>query len=133
VAEFGESVRYLKLDSAEKNKLERRWESGIWLGVKGETGESIIGAPEGVVKCRDFRRKPEGEAKWNSEELSQVRGSPWQPTPGRDSIEVKCQINMPLDNSPITEMLEGAVRGKTQSHKHSEGGTTGELQRQTKE
>ena len=112
VAEFGERVWYLKSDSAGKNKLVRRWEDGVWMGIRDESGESIIGTSEGVVKCRDFRRRPEAD-RWRSKDLSEIKGTPWQPTPGRDSIEIKCKINMPSDESPITEPAQGH---------HEEGG-----------
>ncbi len=36
------------------------WMDGVWLGIKLESGESIIGTADGVAKARDFRRKPEG-------------------------------------------------------------------------
>jgi hypothetical protein len=32
--------------------------------VEDESGESIIGTREGVVKCSDFRRRPDGEQRW---------------------------------------------------------------------
>ena len=57
VAEFGEAVQYLRLGSEGKGNMESRWGRGIWMGVREETGESIIGTEEGTVKCRDFRRE----------------------------------------------------------------------------
>jgi hypothetical protein len=56
VAEFGECVHYVPVFSA--NEFDMRWADGVWLGIKFE-GEPIIGTPEGVVRVRDFRRKPE--------------------------------------------------------------------------
>ena len=106
VAEFGERVWHLKSDSAGKNKLVRRWEDGVWMGIRDESGESIIGTSEGVVQCRDFRRIPEAY-RWRSKGLSEIKGTPWQPTPGRDSIEIKCKTNMPSDESPTTEPAQG--------------------------
>ena len=43
VAEFGESVWFLFLKSKGKNKTKSRWSSGIWIGVRDESGEVIIG------------------------------------------------------------------------------------------
>ena len=54
VAEFAERVMYLKAGSKGRDKFNCRWEAGIWLGIRDETGEVIIGTPEGVVKARDF-------------------------------------------------------------------------------
>ncbi len=32
---------------------------GVWLGINLESGQSVVGASYGVMKARDFRRKPE--------------------------------------------------------------------------
>ncbi len=58
VVEFGESVTHLPAASVGKNKLVVRWEDGVWLGIKMESGASILGTAKGVAKAREFRRKP---------------------------------------------------------------------------
>ena len=78
------------------------------MGVRSESAAVIIAATEGVV-CRDFRRRPEGE-RWNREMLDGMKGAPWQPTPGRDSIEVRCRVNVPSDGAPFTEPVRGIAR-----------------------
>ncbi len=40
VAEFGESVWFLYPKSKGRNKMKSRWASGIWLGVRDESGRS---------------------------------------------------------------------------------------------
>ena len=52
---------YLPALSAGRDKFDVRWREGVWLGIRAESGESIIGTNEGVVKARDFRRKPEND------------------------------------------------------------------------
>ena len=47
---------YVKAGTAGRDKLQCRWERGVWLGVRDETGEVVIGTPMGVVKARDFKR-----------------------------------------------------------------------------
>ena len=42
VAEFGECVMYLRPGSKGRDKLESRWESGIWLGDRDETAETSL-------------------------------------------------------------------------------------------
>ena len=46
VAEFGECVMYLVEGTEGKDKFEDRWSSGVWYGIRDETGESIIGTKE---------------------------------------------------------------------------------------
>ncbi len=59
-----------------KEKFDVRWMEGMWLGVKLESGELIIGKADGVVKARDFRRKPEKEGRWSSDGIDGFNGAP---------------------------------------------------------
>ena len=56
VAEIGESILYLKAGTQGKHKFVPRWEKGIWLGVRDESSEIIVGTDLGTVKARDFKR-----------------------------------------------------------------------------
>ena len=56
MAEFWENVWYFRANSVEKDTFKPRREERIWLGIRGESGESIIGTKE-VIEARDFRRK----------------------------------------------------------------------------
>ena len=53
IAEFGEAVMYLKAGTKGVHKFNNRWEGGIWLGVKSESGETVIGTCDVRVKARD--------------------------------------------------------------------------------
>ena len=68
--------------SVGKDKFDVRWKEGVWLGIKAESGESLIGTGEGVVKARDFRRKPENGGRWSKEDFDEFRGVPWEPYSG---------------------------------------------------
>ena len=50
VTEFGECVWYLGSGPASKERLSVRWKDGAWLAVRDETGVSIPGTPEGILK-----------------------------------------------------------------------------------
>ena len=54
LANFGECIWYLKPKSLGKNKAQYRWADGIWLGIREESGEHIIGTENGTVKARAF-------------------------------------------------------------------------------
>ena len=58
VCEFGENVLYLISDTEGKNQMESRWDAGIWLGIRGESGEVVIGNQEGAIKVRSVRKDP---------------------------------------------------------------------------
>jgi len=57
------------------HKLEPRWESGIFLGVRLHTAEKIIGTPKGVVVVQSVRRNQQ----WNLQLLQSLTGTPWPP------------------------------------------------------
>ena len=53
------------------------WEDGIYLGVKGTTGEMIVGDKKGVWRTRTVRRKTI-EERWDPMTLELVGGVPWR-------------------------------------------------------
>ena len=54
-----------------------------------ESGESIIGASDGVAKARDFRRRPENGGRWGKETFDEFKGVPREPRPGaKGSVEL---------------------------------------------
>ena len=65
--DFGEGIHYLPLNHLELGKAEARWKDGISLGVGLESGEKLVGAPEGVFEVRSIRRKLESE-RWDAKQ-----------------------------------------------------------------
>ena len=94
---FGEKVFYLPMKIVKRSKGMPAKKPGIWLGINERTEENLIGTANGVIKCRTVIRLSETDA-WDRVLLSQMRGVPWNPVPGKDDIRI------PVD---ITE--EGAV------------------------
>ena len=86
---------YLKADSKGRDKFDCRWESGVWLGIRDEIGEIIVGTAEGVVKSRDFMRLGSSSDRWNAEFVAKFVGTPWEPVPGTvdDSISVRVRVS----------------------------------------
>ena len=68
VPELGECVWYLKPQTEGKEKLDSRWESGVFAGIREESGELYVMSEHGVCQVKDFQRKPE-EERWNREEF----------------------------------------------------------------
>ena len=58
-------------------KLSVMWEDGVYLGVKGKSGEIMVGNATGVWKTRTVQRKPLDE-RWDSGNLELVRFVPWR-------------------------------------------------------
>jgi hypothetical protein len=96
--EIGECVWFLRALSEGKDKLDTRWEDGVFAGVREESGEIYVMSSQGVRKVRAYKRRPEGE-RWNQEEFSQAAGTPWEPEPGRNNIEIKARFSMKDDES----------------------------------
>ena len=78
--EFGEGVMWKRRrEGGPLGKLTSMWDDGIFLGVKGSTGEMIVGDEKGVWRTRTIRRKPEGE-RWSRENMERIGGVPWRMT-----------------------------------------------------
>ena len=67
----------------------------MWLGVKDETGEIIIGTPEGVVKARDFKRLGDATEQCSASAITEKKGTPWQPIPGRNDEQIPVRVRLP--------------------------------------
>ena len=75
--EFGEAVMWKRRpQGGPLGKLSCLWSDGIYLGVKGSTGEYIVRDGAGVWKTRTVRRKIEPE-RWNKDTIKLVGGVPW--------------------------------------------------------
>ena len=121
VVEFGESVMYLKAGSKGRDKLDCRWEQGVWLGMRLETGESVIGTDLGVVKCRDIKRLGSSDERWNRDRLLAVQGTPWEPTLGKVDDRIPVRVHMPEEGepAPIETGVERAIVSRRASiHRH---------------
>ena len=77
MVEFGEKV-FFRRGKLSKNKLEARWEEGIFLGNDWRTGAAHVGASEGVIEAHGLRRVSL-EARWNADLAKAVQGFPWRP------------------------------------------------------
>ena len=109
VTEFGECVWYYKPNKKQRGKIEPRWADGVFLGIREESGEVIIGTSEGVFKCRAFRRKGSEAERWNTAEITSVVGLPWQPVPGGPGMDLRSAVRVP-EGEPIGRMPETQVR-----------------------
>ena len=92
--EFGEQVLYLRPGPKGKDKMLSRWESAIWLGLRDESGEVIIGTPIGCLKVREVIRYGQQSHRWNLEAFDSFRGVPWEPVPGSATTNLKSKVKL---------------------------------------
>ena len=62
--------------------------------MRDESGEVILGTDEGVIKCRTVKRKATKEERWTSGQVENIKGTPWEPEPGRDEAEVGVRLRV---------------------------------------
>ena len=75
--EFGEKVVFKVANGAKMEKLNPRWDFGIFVGVKRSSGELMIARPEGVFTVRSARRLPT-EMRWGEDCVNWVCWAPWR-------------------------------------------------------
>jgi hypothetical protein len=121
VAEFGEYVMYLRLESEGKDKGESRWGEGVFLGPKEESAEVIIGIDRGVVKARTFRRFGSEEERWRKEKVLELKGVPWELIPGDGRGDQNIGIDV---GEQCTGRRAGRSRKKEKTRKLGRGEST---------
>jgi hypothetical protein len=92
-------------------KLAIMWNDGIFLGVKGTTGEFIVGDANGIHRTRTLTRKPE-EERWKKGEkgnISMIVGVPWRQSdddPNRDGEGMDCTAYSEETRAELEKKLE---------------------------
>ena len=110
IIKIGECVWYMKPKSKHKRKGDYSWGDGIWLGIRDESGEYIIGTSKGVIKVRSVRRKGSHEDRWEIEQLNAMRGTPWEPVPGSPGTEIKSRIAPDREEKDVIPREDGEDR-----------------------
>ena len=76
--------------------------------MRPKSGEAIVGTIEGVLKARDFRRKPESGGRWDRAKFDKFVGVPWELYPGiKGSTEMKSKVRLPQEPSEVTRPVRG--------------------------
>ena len=76
--EFGEAIFWRrKREGGAMAKLSSTWEDGVYLGVRGRSGEIIVADGKGVWKTRSVQRKPIGD-RWDARSADLVKDVPWR-------------------------------------------------------
>jgi hypothetical protein len=76
--EFGEAVLWKrKRVGGALGKMTCMWEDGVFVGVRGKSGEIAVSNGKGVWRTRTVQRKPQDE-RWKAESAEQVAWVPWR-------------------------------------------------------
>ena len=91
MAEFGEDVVWLpeKWEGGRMEKLEPKFERGVWLRVCPQTDEASIGTPAGIVRAGTVKRGAIEDA-WKASRVLSISTTPW--TTGRQSKRHKLTV-----------------------------------------
>ena len=106
---------YLKAGTKGIDKMDCRWSQGIWLGMRDESPESIIGTAHGCIKAKDIRRLGRPEDRWNLSDFNAFTGVPWEPIPGSGTTSLKVNVRVPrisedFSQPPAARRREVTVR-----------------------
>ena len=66
VAEFGERIWWMPLDSSGRGPLDAKCQDGFYVGRNSSTNETLVITASGVVRTRTFWRRPLSE-RWDPE------------------------------------------------------------------
>ena len=88
--QFVEKVLAKPVSADPMNRMNPRYEFGIWLGMRKSSAECFIENADGVLRAREIRRL-EPWSRWDKEAVNNEIGVLWRMTDGRwivDSSEV---------------------------------------------
>ena len=98
--EFGEKLFYKVKRGSKLEKINERWEYGIFLGVRRKSDELWIGTREGIESPRSVKRIP-AEQRWGEGCVNWIKWAPWRRY--RDAVEVDWDL---LEGVPAEEIIE---------------------------
>ena len=81
--EFGEKLMYKVHVKDKFEKLNPRWEYGVFVGVRRRSGEVWVATKSGLVKARSVRRIPI-EERWGPDCVELVKNVPWNKGDGEE-------------------------------------------------
>merc|ERR1712086_309823 len=103
--EFGEAVlRRRKPSGGALGKLSSSWSNGVFLGVKGLSGEVIVSDSSGVYKSRTVHRKPIGD-RWDIASADLIRYVPWKVSEEDEKADGECLVAVKLSEEEIAEQI----------------------------
>ena len=109
--EFGEKVLYKRKSKDKMEKVNPRWEYGIFVGVRRKSGEVWLATKDGVKRARAVRRIPK-EERWSDDTVDWVKHVPWNTGAHGDGGEFDGEIP---EEKMATEQERNILRGEEES------------------
>ena len=110
---FGEKVLARKITTDPMNRMNPRYQYGIWLGMRNNSAECFIGNADGVFRARESRRL-EPQDRWDAEAINNVIGVPWRMTDGRWTVD---RPEAQVDPVPIPPLpFRGCTNTEGENH-----------------
>ena len=72
---FGEKVLARRVTTEPRNRMNPRYQYGVWLGMRNNSAECFIGNADGVFRAREIRRL-EPQDRWDKDAINNVIGVP---------------------------------------------------------
>ena len=94
--EFGEKVLWRVKQSGKLAKMSPKWELGVFVGVRAESGEVWVATPEGIHTVRAVRRLPR-EKRWGADNRDYITHVPWN----RSGDDPHADGDMPPEGAPL--------------------------------
>ena len=114
---FGEAVDFRRNT---RSKLDSRWQSGVYLGIRLQSTEKIVGTSQGIFVVQSLKRKPEGQ-QWDSTLVAAVRGLPWKTSPEETGEGARFDWRLGQKFPKVCLLQRESWRGQ---RSHPSGGST---------
>ena len=96
---------------------EKVWGDGVWLGMRHDTGEVMVGTDKGVIKVKAVKREGAEERRWNKVPFNSLRGLTWEPILGEgdQGRELRATVSVPVDFDMPRPSLTGEEHSTRQA------------------
>ena len=100
--EFGEKLLWRKKAGSKMDKLNPKYEYGIFVGARPRSGELWVATAAGVVKARAARRIVR-ELRWSPDSLAWVRHVPWNRYKDQPEADGEIPEDQAVEAKPVDE------------------------------
>ena len=107
--EFGEKVLYKLKKGNKMEKLNARWDYGIFVGIRRRSNEVMVSTKEGIVMARSIKRIPV-ESRWGNDCLEWVKWAPWNRYKDAEDADGEVPEGVPAEELRASESGDSVRR-----------------------